>query len=360
MSSQISHDEPIDYPGNVPSVQNRFLTSLSNFEVKHVQRNDYDYGEPMDIEDELLPFLPSPPKEHYLQNLTPGPTTGYPQQQNPTMSCEQTLQNAVIGGQLISGFLELQYLDVPLSDIHINKGQQLLKRQFPLVHGFQDTKKVINRGTFDQVKPFFVQILHVNDNHWITVSDIFCQKGEVAIYDSLCLMPGDECLRHIAFFLSTLPQEITVHLMNVQLQENTSMDCGVFALAFATALCNGTDPTLMHFRRSQMRGHLKTCFEKESLLEFPFVNLKRERLKKLIPLLFFSRQKVVFRRARVLSTIAKRKSTCFIRRRLSKIAVISFPLRFKLVRPVSFKQKILKTVTVNTDGVNIYRDIVKR
>eukprot|EP00118_Oscarella_pearsei_P017099 m.168479 g.168479 ORF g.168479 m.168479 type:complete len:78 (+) comp38956_c0_seq16:318-551(+) len=69
MSSQISHDEPIDYPGNVPSVQNRFLTSLSNFEVKHVQRNDYDYGEPMDIEDELLPFLPSPPKEHYLQNL---------------------------------------------------------------------------------------------------------------------------------------------------------------------------------------------------------------------------------------------------------------------------------------------------
>ncbi len=48
---------------------------------------------------------------------------------------------------------------------------------------------------------------------------------------------------------------------NVQ-QQKCSSDCGLFACAFATALCLGVDVTNITFEQSEMRTHMKNCLQK--------------------------------------------------------------------------------------------------
>ena len=42
-------------------------------------------------------------------------------------------------------------------------------------------------------------------------------------------------------------------------------ECGLFAIANATALCGGLDPHLQNFEQSKMREHLTKCFLKNRL-----------------------------------------------------------------------------------------------
>ena len=46
-------------------------------------------------------------------------------------------------------------------------------------------------------------------------------------------------------------------------------DCGLFALAFATSLCNGICPTAMVYNQQSMRKHLLQCLVNGKMTEFP-------------------------------------------------------------------------------------------
>jgi len=48
-----------------------------------------------------------------------------------------------------------------------------------------------------------------------------------------------------------------------------SVDCGVFAVAVATALANGNDPAALIFNQEKMRHHLLQCSEAGVLTAFP-------------------------------------------------------------------------------------------
>ena len=52
---------------------------------------------------------------------------------------------------------------------------------------------------------------------------------------------------------------------------SVGFDCGLFAIAFATALCNGVDPHGLSLDQGAMREHLVGCFEEGEMLpeEFP-------------------------------------------------------------------------------------------
>ena len=54
-------------------------------------------------------------------------------------------------------------------------------------------------------------------------------------------------------------------------------DCGLFAVAFATALALGRRLEEYQFNQQEMRKHLHRCFEKQKMKMFPFA---RERSKK--------------------------------------------------------------------------------
>ena len=46
-------------------------------------------------------------------------------------------------------------------------------------------------------------------------------------------------------------------------------DCGLFAVANATALCIGDDPTSLVYNQDEMRDHLLSCLETETMAVFP-------------------------------------------------------------------------------------------
>ena len=47
-------------------------------------------------------------------------------------------------------------------------------------------------------------------------------------------------------------------------------DCGLFAIAFAVALCFGLNPSKLIFEQSKMRDHLLHCLKENEFTNFPF------------------------------------------------------------------------------------------
>ncbi|KAM3591293.1 uncharacterized protein V6R79_026235 [Siganus canaliculatus] len=64
----------------------------------------------------------------------------------------------------------------------------LLAEKFPAQDGLQSClffQCLHQGGVVGTPDKPFAQVLNVNDNHWITASNIFCEKNELCFYDSL-------------------------------------------------------------------------------------------------------------------------------------------------------------------------------
>ena len=155
-----------------------------------------------------------------------------------------------------------------LDDTLINLGQNMLLKQHPQINGLQSTLLGQNFG-FSPMPFEFVQILHENENHWITISTIGCPASEVNIYDSLHGTLSMHNQRVIADILQTQKEFIFFQYQDVQWQSN-AYDCGLFALAFATSLCNGRDPSTVVYQQKRMTEHFHDCIECGVLSPFPF------------------------------------------------------------------------------------------
>ena len=73
--------------------------------------------------------------------------------------------------------------------------------------------------------------------------------------------------------------EIGITFPNVALQTN-GYDCGLYAVANATALAYGRDPTTQVYIPRMMRSHLYKCFENKHIEPFPVANTKAKRKSK--------------------------------------------------------------------------------
>ena len=62
----------------------------------------------------------------------------------------------------------------------------------------------------------------------------------------------------VADILQSCQPDIVIHYIDVQKQANTS-DCGLFSIAFATALTYGQDPAMIYFDQEKMRQHVINC-----------------------------------------------------------------------------------------------------
>ena len=89
------------------------------------------------------------------------------------------------------------------------------------------------------------------------------------MYDSsqhLKLSTSLKCI--IADMLQSSNDSIVVQYIKMQEQFGAS-DCGLFAIATATAICNGQDVCMLEFDQSVMRKHLLQCFQSGAMLPFP-------------------------------------------------------------------------------------------
>lgn len=158
-----------------------------------------------------------------------------------------------------------------LGDREIDHAQHLLGSRFLHVSGFQSTIVFESLKCVHVKCPIssFVQILHVRNNHWLTVSNFHCDNDSVKVYDSLnsSLEISDKLACQLAALLNCSTQ-IKVEFVKVQQQEGYS-DCGLFAIAFATSLCFGIPPATQNFVQKEMRSHLASCFQNGVLEHFP-------------------------------------------------------------------------------------------
>ena len=157
-----------------------------------------------------------------------------------------------------------------LSDVHIRAAQSLLQRQFPEQNGLQSPVVLASKLQWKSDPSDFIQIINVGGQHWVCASNINCPPGVVDVYDSIpSYSAGSYTLRkQIASILKTPDSSFQIRFPDVQRQSGGS-DCGLFAIAFAVALCFGSDPHLLSFDQQKMRDHLLDCFVKEILNSFP-------------------------------------------------------------------------------------------
>ena len=186
-----------------------------------------------------------------------------------------------------------------LNDTIIDSAMNLLQYQFPDLEGFQSCTLAVdwfpsliklhfryadkllkgeNQSTlavqldFERHQKLFIQIInrspHTKGTHWLTVSNINCMEDEVGIYDSAFDdLPHNEQLV-VASLVKTEKKILKAKFSNVYMQTNGN-DCGLYAIANATAQAFGRDPSKEQYIPSKLREHLIQCLENKEMRPFP-------------------------------------------------------------------------------------------
>ena len=150
-----------------------------------------------------------------------------------------------------------------LTDKHMSAANQLLKGDFCSVRIRQS-----NFGenfSFPILRGEGVQILHVDETHWICVSTIGCTFGELNVYDSRLTTFFPATLKVICSLLRCSKTEVTVKYHAIA---SNGSDCGVYAIACAASLSNGDEPSDQCWDEKKLCLHLLQCFESTSMSVF--------------------------------------------------------------------------------------------
>lgn len=131
-----------------------------------------------------------------------------------------------------------------LSSGYINRAMEILKTQYPDIGGlFCCTLG----GTLEYPQATgrqWMQIVHDASQQWVLVANGFFQENHVLVYDS---MAGSNWRsKHILSCMSSLlktPEKEITYIVKACQRQGNGFDCGVFAIAFATSLANGQDPS---------------------------------------------------------------------------------------------------------------------
>ena len=93
--------------------------------------------------------------------------------------------------------------------------------------------------SFAVTEPPFVQVLHVDGLHWVTVIGV--HTSLVKVCDSVFNTAGTSLALQTAVILKTESDKIVFEVERTQFQQG-KVDCGLYAIAFATEFCHGNNP----------------------------------------------------------------------------------------------------------------------
>ena len=150
----------------------------------------------------------------------------------------------------------------------INAGQRMLLEIFPGTAGLHDMCFSDTLAYPCEPRSDLVQVLNIGHTHWVCVSSKDCKPGTVKVYDSL--RSGDLPLSAkevIAALVKCDKKKIFLLFPDVQQQPNSS-SCGLFALAYASTLCEGKDPAKVRYDFPCMQLISSTVLNKRSSFFF--------------------------------------------------------------------------------------------
>jgi len=119
-----------------------------------------------------------------------------------------------------------------------------------------------------------LQIIHIDNNHWIVASTINCKPSNITIYDSINSSVNMETQSILASLLKTQKDQFTIQIAKVNKQSRTH-DCGVFAAAYCTTVAFGKDPCGLVYDQKRLRHHLLKCLDDGKMTNFPTIRERR-------------------------------------------------------------------------------------
>ena len=234
MSTEIELPQVPLLPISSDSTGNRYNNNCSSdLKVKN---------EPTQINDELSITEAGPPDSEITDDQPPA---------KKQKLCSKEVEDIIMGNKL--------------SDLHINMAQNLLKKQFPWLKGLKSTLLQGKQQTFTEDE---LQIIHCFErHHWIVATTVKCANGQVHVVDSLFKSLDDKTKATISRLFQRDINSVMIKLINSQKQTGVK-DCGLFSIAFATAIAFGQNPIKQKFQQQSMRAHLVNCLENKMMTPF--------------------------------------------------------------------------------------------
>ena len=155
----------------------------------------------------------------------------------------------------------LENEDTRLQDVHMAVAGSLILKKFPTQAGFQPTLYSPERLR-PQEEGTIQFHFDANRQHWTTST---YSGGTIRYFDSL--YPGyisAEVQQQLKALYGHLMKTPTASALRVQQQQGT-VDCGLFAIAYAVSLAHGKDPAKTKFCQKSMRSFYVNCIRKEQI-----------------------------------------------------------------------------------------------
>ena len=174
-----------------------------------------------------------------------------------------------------------------LTDLNINGAMGLLRQQFPDIGALISCQwgAILQFDRADSQK--WIQIINIHNNHWVMAAQGFgINPNNVLLYDSLdTTEPHPHVVYCIAQLCKTPIGKLTISLMPCQVQKD-GFNCGVYSIAFSTALAFNLNPSEMRLDTARMRDHLRECLLLKKMEPFPVlkstISCKNWRPKKIV------------------------------------------------------------------------------
>ena len=157
-----------------------------------------------------------------------------------------------------------------LSDAHVNAVQLLLKVQFPMINDLECTLK----ATCKPLSLGSLQVLHVNGDHWITVTTCDCDGADIIVFYSKYVSLTKSTMTLLTKLVKSKNKFFTAQITNT-IKQSGSRDCEVFAAAYATSLAFGHNSCAFVYDQCRMREHLLRCLQQKKMEPFPYIRMRR-------------------------------------------------------------------------------------
>lgn len=154
--------------------------------------------------------------------------------------------------------------------------QELRKEYYQKIDGLDHTYNFDLNSCFDEqiympkYNGIFANVINVNSNHWICVSNFKAAQNTLHIYDSLPTFDKKNIRCHsVRQILERLqPDCKTVVIKKVTQQKK--YNCALFSLAFVHLICIGIDPTHVEIEEAKLRSHFNFCIQNKKYTMFPY------------------------------------------------------------------------------------------
>ena len=157
-----------------------------------------------------------------------------------------------------------------LSTKVINAAMELIRQKFPEIGGLFNCQWGALLQ-FDMARSQkWIQILFNERDHFVVAAKGF-GSHMVKLYDSNwdgINEPEQHLIYCIAKIEKTSDKNLIIGLMSCEKQKQCG-SCGLYAIAFATALAHSLNPSELRFDVSKLRSHLMECFQNGEITPFP-------------------------------------------------------------------------------------------